>query len=110
MIKAMKKTRNYKALTKEENLLISNLEYFPEDANETVVHTMKNTEAKILAIAIYDCWRGSFMHAEIEKVNMCSTIYKKLFGKNVATLFNIPQPVLGEALIEKFGCNSIIIL
>ena len=106
----MKKMRNYEVLTKDENTLISNLDYFANDANEIVVHTMKSTEAKILAIAIYDCWRGSILFAEIGTANACSTIYKKLFGRNVNTLFNIPQPVLGASLVQQTGCNTIIVL
>ena len=98
----MKKFRNYKALTKDENALISNLDYFTEDVDEIVVHTMKNTEAKILAIAIHDCWRGSVLLADVEKMNICCIIYKKLFDKNVATLFNIPQPVLGASLYKLY--------
>lgn len=96
----MKKFKNYKALTKDENALISELEYFAEDANEIVIHTMKNTEQKILAIAIHDCWRGSILYADVEKRDICCIIYKKLFDRNVATLFNIPQPVLGGSLLQ----------
>lgn len=88
--------RNFKQLTQAENKRISQLDYHPEDASIDVVHTFKSTEAKILAISIYDWWRGAVLFGNFEGMSSSRDIYKKLFNKNVATLFNIDQPVFGE--------------
>lgn len=84
----MKKVRNFTQLTELENKCLSNLDYFPEDKDEVVRHTFNSSEAKILAIAIYDWHFGSIAHADDVSIELSKSIYRKLFNKDIKTLFS----------------------
>jgi hypothetical protein len=84
----MKKVRNFRQLTEIENKCLSDLYYFPEDKNVVVRHSFNSDEAKILAIAIYDWHFGAIAQAEDISINISAGIYKKLFNKNIKTLFD----------------------
>ena len=95
----MKKVRNFRQLTEMENKCLSNLYYFPEDKNVVVRHSFNSDEAKILAIAIYDWHFGSIAHADDISIDISAEIYKKLFNKNVKTLFDrVPGITYGSGL------------
>lgn len=95
----MKRVRNFRQLTEMENKCLSNLDYFPEDKNVVVRHSFNSNEAKILAIAIYDWHYGAIAQAEDVSIDISAQIYKKLFNKNVKTLFDrVPGITYGSAL------------
>jgi hypothetical protein len=82
------KTFEYQqCLSYNENLLISSLVYFPEDKNEMTKYLFSSDEDKILAIALYDCWKGSDLHNDIVRRDIVKIIWNKLFTNQISGLF-----------------------
>ena len=75
-----------KGLTPYENELITKLIYFKDDINVKIRHTIKG-ESKILAIAIYDICNGCILKNDYVGVLIYKALYKKLFNKDIETLF-----------------------
>lgn len=74
-------------LNKEENELVTELAYFPEDKNVATKLKIKNKKDKILAIALHDHWEGATLSSNIEGAQKSKAIFRKLFKNTPENLF-----------------------
>lgn len=95
-------------LNQEENYILNNLTFYPEDKEVKTNYNFINPDDKIMAISIYDAWRGCMLGGDV----FCHTyenMFRKIFGCEVKNLFNIPQPVFGSKMKEYVEmCDKIV--
>ena len=73
--------------------LIESLTLHPEDEFDTnVQHEFQSVKHKIVAIALYDFWRGAIIQGLPDNAAKAEFIYSKFYKKELRTLFNIAPP------------------